>query len=145
MNKSIDLGKKIFDILIRPRDNDFVDIPVAVAYAHMDDNNIRVIAAEEDVYELLETLVVPKNTVGISLVTTGWAAPLDENGEVEGQPSRHPDKRRVRLIATVTQDDRGSVLEFADDLEVVEDEGHATGSLNDALIRAWNNNPILSW
>ena len=145
MNKSNILGRKVYDLLIRPRNGDFVDVNKAIAYAHRNDGSIHLIAAEEDVYDLLESLVIPKDTKGVSLVTVGWAAPLEEDGTVKGKPSKHPEKRRVRLIASITQEDRGSVLEWADTLEIVEDEGEATGSLADALEKAWNLAPVLSW
>lgn len=144
MNKSVELGKRVFDLLIRPDDGDFVDNTFALVYAHTD-QGIKNLGHNGDVYRLLENLVIPKGTEGLSIVTTGFAAPLDKNGRADGAPSKHPERRRVRLIISVTQDDTGSVLEFADNLEVIEDEGDATGSLSDALIDAWKKNPVLSW
>lgn len=145
MYTSTELAESVYDILVRPRNNDFVDVPLAIAYAHASNGRITAIGAHEDVYDLLQSLVIPKDSVGLSLVTTGWAAPLNEEGEVDGQPSKHPQKRRVRLIASITREDRGSIIEFADTLEKLADPGDASGSLADALERAWDQNPVLSW
>jgi hypothetical protein len=76
-------------------------------------------------------------TVGYALETTGWAAPLNKDGEVEGAPSQHPERRRVRLTAIgLAALGAASVLEFADEPgELITDEGQATGMLAEALAR----------
>jgi hypothetical protein len=72
----------------------------------------------------------------VTLRTTGWAAPLGDNGEVEGKPSEHPKRRRVCLFVSVditNKEVMGSSLKFDDDEEIIYDFNTATGSLADAL------------
>lgn len=75
---------------------------------------------------------------GFVVTTTGWAAPLDENGEATGQPSKHADRRRVELRVAVTRSGLASRLCLFDadgNPERTEtDEGEAVGSL-DQMIR----------
>lgn len=93
--------------------------------------------AERDVYDLLDSdtaVKVAQVSDYIALVTTGWAAPLNSEGEVEGAPSQHPAKRRVRLSVFASRESVVSVLRFQDEPnEPVVDEGQATGSLADAV------------
>jgi hypothetical protein len=78
-----------------------------------------------------------------AIVTTGWAAPLGPDGTVDGAPSEHALRRRVRLVVVVADHGVASVLRFADDPdEVVTDPGSATGSLADAITRFWFDPPI---
>lgn len=90
-----------------------------------------------DIYSLLDdeaVRAVAKAYEYSAVVTTGWAAPLNENGEVEGAPSAHPQRRRVRLVITANADGVASVLRFSDDPDnTVSDAGQATGSLADAI------------
>lgn len=72
------------------------------------------------------------------VVTTGWAAPLPTSpGEVQ-RPSRHPERRRVRLVVVVDDSGVGSVLRFSDDPDapITTDEGR--GELADALHDLWH-------
>lgn len=97
----------------------------------------------EDVYELLSDFDSLAGTVphfghqftGAVLYTSGWAAPLNEYGDVDGAPSEHSERRRVFLAVCVTRDNAASRLLFADVCEVVDDLGTATGSLADAVSR----------
>jgi hypothetical protein len=99
------------------------------------------ILEDSDVYELIEELRTDRKEelTGLdflSIITWGWAAPLNSNGEVEGAPSKHPDKRRVRLIISldINSKESASVLQFQDSKDdLVFDYGSATGSLADAL------------
>ena len=90
-----------------------------------------------DIYDLLadeDTRENAKDYSHVAVVTSGWAAPLNAQGEVEGAPSAHPQRRRVRLVVTANAEDVSSVLRFADDPEnVITDPGSATGSLADAI------------
>jgi hypothetical protein len=73
-----------------------------------------------------------------AVITCGWAAPLaddDENTEVA--PSKHPKRRRVRLVLVTDGISITSVLRFSDTQdETMTDEGQAIGSLADALLDA---------
>ena len=66
-------------------------------------------------------------------VTTGYGAPLGADGKVEGRPSEHPLRRRLRVMCCYAEDaSRVSRLEFTDDGESNEtDDG--TGQLAEAL------------
>lgn len=98
---------------------------------------IILLAEHADIYDLLADDDVrdeAKTYEYTTVVTTGWAAPLGANGEVEGAPSEHRERRRVRLSIIANADGVASVLRFADDPDnVIIDEGSATGSLNDAI------------
>lgn len=87
----------------------------------------------DDVYDLLSNVEpTPLKVVGLAVTTSGWAAPLNENGEVDGAPSRHPERRRVILVAVVTAGEMMSAMRFAGDDEVITDT-NGQGSLSDAL------------
>lgn len=91
------------------------------------------IGQARDVYELLDNLDKTElNLVGIAVTTTGWAAPLNADGGVDGKPSEHAQRRRVMLVALATADEIMSAIRFADDEEVV-CETNGAGSLADAL------------
>ena len=90
-----------------------------------------------DIYDLLDNSYNFENFVGISVHTTGWASPLNEDGDVDCAPSDHPERRRVSLITMITDEGRGSALAFADEEEVITDPGTASGSLADAIAECW--------
>ena len=97
--------------------------------------NAQLEMAFPDVYDMIESdqaSTVAKQAHYVAIVTTGWAAPLN-NGEVEGAPSEHPMKRRVRLTVIANREEMASVIRFQDDDDVVVDEGSATGTLADAI------------
>jgi hypothetical protein len=85
----------------------------------------------------------------VGVLTTGWAAPLGDDGTIEGAPSEHPKRRRVVLFCVVTRDgDVASRMLFEDDPnEPVDDEGAATGALTEAIdamaLRVWGRSFIL--
>lgn len=115
----------------------------AVAYGlHQvgDSLSYEVIGRSPDVYDLIDDLSsigTAKSFDYLSIITWGWAAPLNENGGVDGAPSKHPLKRRVKLVISGKNPDGliGSVVNFSDDVEnPVYDTGDATGSLNDAFV-----------
>lgn len=94
------------------------------------------ISSSVDVYDLLDIEVKsPLNIVGLAVTTSGWASPLNANGEVDCPPSQHPERKRVLLVAVCTADEMMSSMRFADSEEVVTD-GNGTGALADALREA---------
>ena len=97
--------------------------------------------ASGDVYELLDTTMVADALQAYgyaSVITCGWAAPLTDDAETnEVAPSKHPKRRRVRLVLVTDGIGITSVLRFSDTQdETMVDEGQATGSLADALLQA---------
>jgi hypothetical protein len=100
------------------------------------------VSSNVDVYELIDEVIAEtpftvRSSDVLAVLTTGWAAPLNpETGEVEGRPSEHSQRRRVRLMAFVRRSDLRmvSVLRFGDSDEVVIDEGSATGTLAEAML-----------
>lgn len=103
----------------------------------------KMIREDEDVYELIDHINDDKILANTSfdyftLITHGWAAPLNKNGEVDGAPSKHPERRRVRLIVAVkpeADNDVASILQFSDEPDdLIFDYGTATGSLADAVL-----------
>lgn len=112
-------------------------LPSAQLYGVTDSGDTVFLAQHPDVYDLL----VPESVMDahgsftkLAVATSGWAAPLNENGEVRGAPSQHPERRRVCLVTVVSKERLASALRFEDDPEgIVTDEDEATGSLADAL------------
>ena len=103
------------------------------------------LAQHPDVYELLEA---PSSSLGrmfsaAAIVTTGWAAPLNADGTVEGAPSEHALRRRVRLVVVVCDAGTASVIRFQDAPDdVITDTGTATGSLAEAIHTFWYDPPV---
>ncbi len=118
---------------------------VNVANRSSHEPNLCFLSQHPDVYELLDA---PASALARmfdcgAVVTTGWAAPLGPNGEVEGAPSEHALRRRVRLVVVVADHGVASVLRFADTPdEVVSDPGSATGSLAEAIHHFWFDPPV---
>lgn len=90
-----------------------------------------------DVYDLLEspeTLAAIKGEEFFGVLTSGWAAPIEECDE-DTPPSKAKERRRVRLFVSVTEDGAISVLRFKDNPdETIIDEGTAKGSLANAVL-----------
>lgn len=93
-----------------------------------------------DVYELLDnvsnSLELIQGYNSFSILTGGWASPIDKDEDAKNMlaPSKHPMRRRVRLVVTADDDGVASVLRFSDDpTEIVVDGGKARGSLADAV------------
>lgn len=139
MNNKQETLEKIHNLL-HNKDN----TTAAVAYGitkGSDNMNLEsnIIAENHDIYDMIDDLIENKNYFNndyVTVKTTGWAAPLGDNGEVEGKPSEHPKRRRVCLFVSVDITNKevlGSSLKFDDDEEVIYDFNTATGSLADAL------------
>lgn len=93
----------------------------------------------KDIYDLLQSIDADKlhtNFDYITIITYGWAAPL-KNGEVDGMPSEHPERRRVRLTISADVKEKeiiGSAMKLDGDDEVMYDLNQATGLLADSLL-----------
>ena len=103
------------------------------------------VAKAGNVYELLEnrkTITDIGNAESFTVLTCGWAAPLakDDNDDDQVEPSKHPERRRVRLAVSVNRSGVASVLRFQDNPnETIVDEGTARGSLADAVKQLMND------
>jgi hypothetical protein len=105
----------------------------AVLYGVTEDGSNFELGRAPDVYDLLDGEYPSAGVVGLAVHTTGWAAPLNPDGEVEGAPSKHPERRRVALVAVMTAEGMGSALSFADDPDEIITDSSGTGQLSDAL------------
>jgi hypothetical protein len=117
----------------------------AIAYGVMVNNNLTVqieqIASDGDIYDMLydnPALVAQvKNYDFITIATTGWAAPITDDTDTDNEiaPSKHPKRRRVRLLVSAnTHLQFASSISFSDDLEnPVYDYGDARGQLAEAV------------
>ena len=105
----------------------------AVLYGVSEDGSYSELDRAPDIYDLLGREYPYTGLVGLAVHTTGWAAPLNSDGEVEGAPSKHPERRRVALVAVMTAEGMGSALSFADDPDEIITDSSGTGQLSDAL------------
>lgn len=112
-----------------------MELPQAVLYGIMTEGETVILGRHPDIYDLLDSdYSDTEGLVGIAVHTTGWAAPLNDNGEVEGgRPSEHAQRRRVALVATITMNGYCSGIKFADEEEVTYDEGTPSGALWEAM------------
>ena len=113
--------------------------PAGARLYGVENGEVFYISQHPDVYDLLEDANNREKALAyphVAVVTAGWAAPLNADGEVEGAPSAHPMRRRVRLVVVANAEGVASVLRFQDDSDnTVLDPGQATGSLADAIRR----------
>ena len=107
-----------------------------------DDLQLSFVLEHGDIYQLLE---VPESACArmfdaAAMVTCGWAAPIAEgHDEPDAAPSRHPERRRVRLVIVVGDSGVASVLRFRDDAETpILDAGEARGPLAEAVAGFWS-------
>lgn len=106
---------------------------------------VNMISQNEDVYDLLENINADKlQNINdhFAIITYGWAAPLNSDGEPDCAPSQHPQKRRVRLMSTISKTNTnrmGSSITFKDSNEVIYDEGVASGMLAEAMLSLFEN------
>jgi len=135
LKNAIKIEKQINAKLSRKKD------PFGVTKASLwllDDNNkIKSVKENSDVYDMLDdfdTLESIKDYASFTILTAGWAAPINETDE-DTPPSQHPKKRRVRLIVHATEFGVASVMRFKDKAnEIVTDDGKARDSLAEAVM-----------
>jgi hypothetical protein len=118
------------------------EISAAQLWAIRQDDTFHLLNVHPDVYDLLSQNFILNSYKGILIHTSGWAAPLNDNGELDGKPSEHDLRRRVALAACVTSTSVGSALAFSDQKDLVIDPGSATGSLAEALLSFWELNSV---
>ena len=105
----------------------------AVLYGVAEDGSYSELDRAPDIYDLLGREYPYTGLVGLAVHTTGWAAPLNEHGESDGQPSKHPERRRVALVTVKTAEGLGSALSFADKPDEIITDDKGEGDLADAL------------
>lgn len=117
------------------------DAHLLVIRTDNDGVTVEPVLSNPDVYELIEEAIAEtpfsvRSSDILAVVTSGWAAPLNADGSVDGPPSQHAMRRRVRLMAFVRRSDltMASILRFGDTDEVNIDAGEATGSLAEAML-----------
>lgn len=107
--------------------------------------NYKNICNGPDIYQLIDNIV--DDRLGsvydyLGLITYGWAAPLNSEGETDSAPSAHPDRKRVRLLIVTSKEQAGilgTVLLFVNtEEEPVFDYGNANGPLSDVLSQIYN-------
>ena len=117
-------------------------IQKAVVFTFTEEGLSRELSKDLDIYLALANIgydnTIAEGELGIGIITTGWAAPINSDGDVDCPPSQHKERRRVRLVSVVTTDGKmGSVMGFSDDDEnPIRDEGEATGNLAMAMLES---------
>lgn len=97
---------------------------------------IDIVIESGDVYQALDTAapLIPHTATRLAIVTCGWAAPTDGDGD-NIAPSLHPKRQRVALVSIhdITTGNTVSVVRFAAKRNVAIDYGDARGTLADAI------------
>jgi len=101
--------------------------------------NIDVVKLQEngDIYEMLQEPsadMLVSAYDGFGVLTSGWAAPIENGDDNSIAPSKHPERVRVRLFSYC--DSEGAVhssVRFGDGRETVYDENQAKGSMRQAM------------
>ncbi len=97
-----------------------------------------------DVYELLtgSAGVVARSFDAAAVVTAGWAAPLGGDAGLEYRASRHPQRRRVRAVAVVSDEGVASLIRFEDEPDhVIGQATRGSGEMVDVLEAMWFGDP----
>ena len=105
----------------------------AVLYGVAEDGSYLELDRAPDIYDLLDRDYPYHDIVGLAVHTTGWAAPLNSDGESDGPPSKHPERKRVALVTVKTVEGFGSALSFADKPDEIITDEKGDGKLADAL------------
>ena len=104
------------------------------------------IGSSADIYDLIFDLSNTPDEIKsydmFTIATCGWAAPVNNDDDMDEMtpPSRHPEKRRVRLFSNTHSTGLvGSSIKFQDDVEnPVYDYGDAKGTLQEAILGLFN-------
>ena len=132
--------KVIYDLTMVTQSGNYAAKAIGIKGNSVENYTAKTISECKDIYEMIDNIDQDKlqtNYDIVSFLTTGWAAPLSSNGEIEGKPSEHKDRRRVTLITAIdvnAKDIIGSIIDFEDSDELVFDNGNATGSLAEAML-----------
>lgn len=114
----------------------------AVAYGVNSENGLleyKEITKSPDIYDLIDDIASDKlasNYDFISLITYGWAAPINSSIDKDIPPSQSEHRRRVRLMMLGGKENNGligSAIKFSDEDDIVIDEDNANGPLASAF------------
>ncbi len=110
----------------------------AIDYVRGEVPVIKQIAEETDVYEMLDdtfnaVMLYETGYSGFAISTVGWAAPITKEEDEEIAPSKHPQRKRVRLMTLCHRGQMGSTIRFKGEQDVTYDQGNARGSLASAM------------
>ena len=136
----VELAEAVFRKLGAQSDDPY-HLTKAHIFAVQGNGDIRTIVTAKDIYDALDEVAnkpLAEGDLVLGCETTGWASPItDDDDDKEIPPSQHPQRRRVRLVALVSRKyEMASALGFADNDEVITDDGDARGTLADALAGA---------
>jgi hypothetical protein len=141
MTTLVEQVRDLFITIGAERGDENKELGKALFYSIKKDGTYRLVGAAGDVYEGLENLPLhvslSDTDAAIAVETTGWCAPIDDSKSDDDQilPSQHPERRRVRLMSLVTRTyNSASAMGFADEDEVITDDGSARGTLAEALL-----------
>jgi hypothetical protein len=121
---------------------DGLDRSKAGVFAMFDGGSIKTISLNADIYQALDSAVIPPSAIAVGVETVGWAAPLNPDNEIgDVPPSEHPDRVRVHMVYVINDEGKASIREITrpDGVEIVEDYGNASGSLALAVEQMWEN------
>lgn len=121
-----------------------VNDPLGLAEDHVQAARPSFIDESRDVYDLLagSAGVIARSFDAAAIVTTGWAAPLADDGSMTHRASRHPDRRRVRAVAVVSDAGVASVIRFEDDPQhLIGQPERGSGDIVDAMEAMWFGDP----
>lgn len=119
----------------------------AVAYGVNSENDsleYKEINKSADIYDLIDCIASDKlasNYDFVSLITYGWAAPIDSSIDKDIAPSESEHRRRVRLMMVGGKENSGligSAIKFSDEDDIVVDEDNANGPLATAFENLYN-------
>ena len=105
----------------------------AILYGVTEDGSYLELDRAPDIYDLLDREYPYIGLIGLAVHTTGWAAPLNSDGESDGPPSKHPERKRVALVTVKTVESFGSALSFADKPDEIITDEKGDRKLSDAL------------
>lgn len=97
------------------------------------------IDSQPDVYDLMASENAPscKDYQIIALLTSGWAAPMDEDDNTP--PSKHPLRKRVYLSLIGNNPDQiSSVVDMEGEDEIMYEYNNGSGFLMESFIRFMN-------
>lgn len=112
------------------------DAESAVLFLLDADGKAHVLSRNEDVYcglQEMSAITLQPEHVAVGVMTTGWAAPLNDEGPESIAPSEHPSRERVQLCVVCDRTFRVlSIITFSsNDESLIDDSGR--GPLADAL------------